>query len=51
MEDLHKRVGEIRMPDIILTIEEIHAIDKMMEGEWKHAGTKVDKKRISKMGT
>jgi hypothetical protein len=51
MEGLHKRVGEIRMPDKILTIEEVHAIDKTLEQEWKHASAKPEKKRISELGT
>jgi hypothetical protein len=38
------------MPDRILTIEKVHAIDHMMEREWNHAHTKVDQKRISEMG-
>jgi hypothetical protein len=50
MEGLHKRVVEIRMPDRILTIEEVHAIDRMMEREYKHARTKMDQKWISEMG-
>jgi hypothetical protein len=36
-------VGEIRIPDRILSIEEIHAIGRMMEKEPKHAKTKTDK--------
>jgi hypothetical protein len=51
MEGVHKRVGEIRMPDKILSIEQIHAIDRMMELEWKHSKTKTERKRISEMGT
>jgi hypothetical protein len=31
MEGLHKRVGEIRMPDKILRIEEVHGIDRALE--------------------
>jgi hypothetical protein len=50
MEGLHKRVGEIRMPDEILTIEEVHAIDRTLEQEHAHARTKADRKRIGKMG-
>jgi hypothetical protein len=43
MEGLHKRVlGEIRMPDKILTIEEVHAIDRALERECMHARTKAD---------
>jgi hypothetical protein len=49
MEGLHKRVREIRMPDKILTIEEVHVIDQMMEREWKHASARPDKNRISEM--
>jgi hypothetical protein len=50
MEGLHKCVREIRMPDRILSIEEVHTIDRTLEREWKHARTRMDKKRISKMG-
>jgi hypothetical protein len=38
------------MLDIILSIEEVHAIDRTLEQEWKHTRTKMDKKRISEMG-
>jgi hypothetical protein len=51
MEGLHKRVGEIRMPDKILGIEEVHAIDRTLEREFKHARTRTERKRISEMGT
>jgi hypothetical protein len=51
MEGVHKRVGEIRMPDKIMTIEEIHAIDRILEREFSHALTPEDRKRISEMGT
>jgi hypothetical protein len=51
MEGLHKRVGEIRMPDKILTTEEIHAIDRTLEREFAHARAKEDQKRISELGT
>jgi hypothetical protein len=44
LEGLHKSVGEIRMPDKILTIEEVHAIDRTPEREFKHARTQVAKK-------
>jgi hypothetical protein len=50
VEGLGKRVGEIRMPDNILTIEEVHAIDRALERECAHARTKADRKRISEMG-
>jgi hypothetical protein len=40
MEGLHKRVGEIRMPDKILSIEQIHAIDRALEREFIHARLK-----------
>jgi hypothetical protein len=51
MEGRHKRVGEIRMPDKILAIEEVHAIYRMMEREWKHTKTKIEQKRIHEMAT
>jgi hypothetical protein len=52
MAGLHTRVGEIRMPDEmpdeILTIEEVHAIDRTLEREHIHArATKADQKNAS----
>jgi hypothetical protein len=51
MEGLHKRVEEIRMPDKILMIEEVHAINWTLEQEFKHAWTRAERKRIREMGT
>ena len=54
MEGVHhdkRRVGKIRMPEIFLTIDEIHAIDRVLEREILHARTKEDRKRISELGT
>lgn len=39
------------MPDKILSIEEVHAIDRALKREWKHAKAKIDQKQISKIGT
>ena len=38
------------MPDKILTIEEIHAIDRVLEREFFHGRTREDRKRISELG-
>ena len=36
---VHKRVGEARKPDEIITIDELHAINKILKVEWKSAKT------------
>jgi hypothetical protein len=51
MEGVHKRVGEIRMPDKILTTDEIHATDQILEREFSYAASEEDRKRISELGT
>jgi hypothetical protein len=50
MSGVHKRVGEIRKPDRAFTIEEIHAIGKVLEREWKQAITIGAQKTIAEMG-
>jgi hypothetical protein len=50
MHGVHKRVGEVRKPDEIVTIDVLHAIDKILEGEWSLAKTKEDKRRICELG-
>jgi hypothetical protein len=51
MQGIHKRVGQIRKPDRILTIEIIHAADKLLESDWLNATRAEEKKRIAEMGT
>jgi hypothetical protein len=47
---VHKRVGEVRKPDEIITIDVLHAIDKILESEWRSATTQDQKRRICEMG-
>ena len=50
MHGVHKRVGEVRKPDEIITIDVLHAVDKVLEAEWKKAKTVADKRRICELG-
>jgi hypothetical protein len=51
MTGVHKRDGQIRRPDKELTIDVIHAADKILETEWGNAITKMQKRKILEMGT
>jgi hypothetical protein len=51
MIGVHKRVGQVRKPDRVLTIDIMHAVDRILEAEWENS-TRVDtRKRIAEMGT
>jgi hypothetical protein len=50
MTGVHKQVGQIRRPDKELTINVIHAMDKILEAEWENTIIAVQKKRITEMG-
>jgi hypothetical protein len=50
MVGLHKRVGEVRKPDRALTIDEVHAIERILEAEWKIAMSIQAKKKAAEMG-
>jgi hypothetical protein len=50
MAGLHKRVGEVRKPDKALTIDEVHAIENILEAEWKNTKTVQAQKRVAEMG-
>jgi hypothetical protein len=50
MSGVHKRVGQVRKPDKELTIDVIHAVDKLLETEWQSARRSDEKKKISEMG-
>jgi hypothetical protein len=47
---VHKRVGEVRKPDEIITIDVLHAIDKVLERVWKNAKSQAQKRRTCEMG-
>jgi hypothetical protein len=51
MYGLHKRVGEVRKPDEIVTLEVLHANDKILEGEWSLAKAKEDKAAHLRIGS
>jgi hypothetical protein len=50
MHGVHKRVGEVRKPDEIITIDVLHAVDKILEMEWANAKSSEQKRRICEMG-
>jgi hypothetical protein len=50
MHGVHKRVGDVRKPDEIITIDVLHAIDIILEGEWKAAQTPETKQRVCELG-
>jgi hypothetical protein len=50
MTGVHKRVGQVRKPDKELTIDVIHAVDRILEGEWENATRTEQRKRIAEMG-
>ena len=50
MHGVHKRVGEVRKPDGIITIDVLHVVDKVLEAEWRQSKTVSDKQRICKIG-
>jgi hypothetical protein len=43
-------VGQVRRPDKELSINVIHAVDKVLETEWTGAIMPMQKKRIAEMG-
>jgi hypothetical protein len=51
MSGVHKRVGQIRKPDRVLSIDIIHAVDRLLELEWENASSLTERKRIAEMGT
>jgi hypothetical protein len=51
MEGLHKRVGEVKRQDEPITIDVLHALEAIMEGEWILATRPEAKRRVAEMGT
>jgi hypothetical protein len=47
---VHKPVGQVRKPYKKLTIDVIHAIDKLLESEWQNTRPSDKKKKIAEMG-
>ena len=50
MHGVHKRVGEVRKPDEIISIDVLHAVDKVLEAEWTVANIPEQKRRIAEIG-
>jgi hypothetical protein len=50
MMGVHKRVGQISKPDRVLTIDVIHAVDRILKSEWENARRADKQKRIAEMG-
>jgi hypothetical protein len=50
MSGVHRGMGQVRKPDKELTINVIHAVDKLLETEWQSTCQSDEKKRIAEMG-
>ena len=50
MHGVHKRVGEVRKPDEIISIDVLHAVDKILEAEWKNSKAPEPTRRICEIG-
>ena len=50
MRGVHKRVGEVRKPDEIISIDVLHAVDKILEAEWRSSKSPETTRRISEIG-
>lgn len=51
MEGVHKRVGQIRLPDEPITIDVLHALERELERDWGSAKTRAERKRVAEIGT
>jgi hypothetical protein len=45
MGGVHKRVGRVRKPDRVLTIDIVHAVDRILKSAWEHAVNMEERKR------
>jgi hypothetical protein len=50
MEGLHKRVGEVRCQDEPISIEVLHAVEKILEREWAATQAAASRLRVAQMG-
>jgi hypothetical protein len=50
MTGIHKRVGEIKRQDEPITIDVLHAIDALLEREWRRSEDPVSRKKTAEMG-
>jgi hypothetical protein len=50
MAGLHKRVGEIKKRDEAITIDVVHAIEDILNSEWRKRDNPKVKRRIAEMG-
>jgi hypothetical protein len=50
MTGIHKRVGEVRKQDKLVTIDVLHKVEIILEDQWKIATKLSTKKRIAEMG-
>jgi hypothetical protein len=51
MEGLHKQVGEVRHQDEPITIEVLHALERILEAKWQQAKLPALKRQVAEMGT
>jgi hypothetical protein len=50
MSGIHKQVRQVWKPDRVMTINIIHAADKVLEVEWDNSRRDIEQKQIAKMG-
>jgi hypothetical protein len=50
MAGIQKCVGQIQKPDKEISIDIIHAVDRILEMEWQNSRRSEEKKKIAKMG-
>jgi hypothetical protein len=51
MVGIHKRVGEIRRQDEALSIDVLHAVDRILEARWRATSDVLVHRRLAEMGT
>jgi hypothetical protein len=49
MGGIHKQVGQVQKADRVLTIDIIHAVDRILEFEWENARRVDERKQIAEM--
>jgi hypothetical protein len=50
MFGVQKRVGQVHKPDRVLTIDIIHAVNRILENEWENTRRAEEQKLIAEMG-
>ena len=51
MAGIHKRVGEIKRQDEPVTIDVLHAVDALLEAEWRRTDDPTIRRKVAEMGS